>query len=40
MLAVKIMEEICIIGGLLFIVGSEYVEASFVLPAENLAEKQ
>ena len=40
MLAVKIMEEICIIGGLLFIAGSEYVEASFVLPAENLAEKQ
>jgi len=32
MLAFKIMEEICIISGLLFIAGSEYVEASFVLP--------
>lgn len=25
------MEEVCIMGGLLFIAGSEYIEASFVL---------
>jgi hypothetical protein len=28
----KIMEEVCIMGGLLFIAGSEYIEASLVLP--------
>lgn len=27
----KTMEEVCIMGGLLFIAGSEYIEASFVL---------
>lgn len=36
----KIMEEVCIMGGLLFIAGSEYIEASFVLstPPEQEAK--
>jgi hypothetical protein len=36
----KIMEEVCIIGGLLFIAGSEYIEASFILSPPSEQEEK